>query len=84
MAAVVAWRSTITAVVGGIVGVPVGIVIGHQLWTEFAENINGVPNPTVPVLSVVLVALGVLVAGRIAARIPTAMVCRTQEARPGN
>jgi ABC-type lipoprotein release transport system permease subunit len=86
LAAVVAWQSTVTAIVGVIVGVPLGIVIGRQLWTVFARNINAVPDPTVPVLSVVLVALGALVfanvvaaiPGRIAARTPTAMVLRAE------
>jgi hypothetical protein len=86
LAAVVAWQSTVTAVVGVIVGVPLGIVIGRQLWTVFADNINAVPDPTVPVLSVVLVAVGALVfanavaaiPGRIAARTPTAMVLRAE------
>jgi hypothetical protein len=86
LAAVIAWQSTVAAVVGLIVGVPLGIVIGRQLWTVFARNINAVPDPTVPVLSVVLVALGALVfanvvaaiPGRIAARTPTAMVLRAE------
>jgi hypothetical protein len=86
LAAVVAWQSTVTAIVGVIVGVPLGIVIGRQLWTVFARNINAVPDPTVPVLTVVLVALGALVfanvvaaiPGRIAARTPTAMVLRAE------
>ena len=51
LASVVAWQSTVTAVVGVIVGVPLGIVIGRQLWTLFARNINAVPDPTVPVVS---------------------------------
>jgi hypothetical protein len=86
LASVVAWQSTVTAVVGIIVGIPLGIVIGRQLWTVFARNINAVPDPTVPVVSVVLVALGALVfanvvaaiPGRIAARTPTAMVLRAE------
>ena len=32
-AAVVAWQSTVTAVVGVVVGVPVGIVMACHLWT---------------------------------------------------
>jgi hypothetical protein len=65
------------------VGVPLGIVIGRQLWTVFARNINAVPDPTVPVI---LVALGALVfanvvaalPGRIATRTPTALVLRAE------
>jgi hypothetical protein len=86
LAAVVAWQSTITALVGVVLGVPVGIILGRQLWTLFARNINAVPDPTIPVISVVLVAVGALVfanlvatlPGRIAARTPTALVLRAE------
>jgi NhaP-type Na+/H+ or K+/H+ antiporter len=77
---------TVTAVVGVIVGVPLGIVIGRQLRMLFARNINAAPDPTVPVVSVFLVALGALIfanvvaaiPGRIAARPPTPLVLRTE------
>ena len=47
----VAWQATVIAVIGIIVGVPLGIVLGRQLWTLFARNIDAVPDPTVPVVS---------------------------------
>ena len=47
LAAVVAWQSSVTAAVGVVIGVPLGIVIGRQLWTLFASNINAVPDPSV-------------------------------------
>jgi ABC-type lipoprotein release transport system permease subunit len=86
LTAVVAWQSTVTAVVGVIVGVPLGIIMGRELWTVFARNINAVPDPTVPAVTVILVALGALVfanvvatiPGRIAARTPTALVLRAE------
>jgi ABC-type antimicrobial peptide transport system permease subunit len=76
----VAWQATVSAALGCVVGVPVGIVVGRSLWSSFAHGIFAVPHPTVPVLSVVLVAVGALVfanavaavPGRIAARTPTA------------
>jgi hypothetical protein len=82
----VAWQATVAAVVGMVVGVPIGIVLGRELWILFARNLDAVPDPTVPVLSVVLVALGALVfanlvaaiPGRIAGRTPTAMVLRAE------
>jgi hypothetical protein len=63
-----------------------GIVIGRQLWTLFARNINAVPDPTVPVVSVVLVGVGAMIfanlvaalPGRIAARTPTALALRAE------
>ena len=86
LAAAVAWQATTAAVVGIVVGIPLGIVVGRWLWDLFAEQINAVPYPTVSVPSVVLVALGtVLLANlvatlpaRSAARTPTAMMLRTE------
>jgi predicted lysophospholipase L1 biosynthesis ABC-type transport system permease subunit len=86
LAAAVAWQATVVAVVGVVVGIPLGIVVGRQLWTLFARNINVVPDPTVPALSVLLVGLGALVfanlvaafPGRSAARTPTALVLRAE------
>ena len=56
------------------------------LWTLFAHQIYAVPQPSVPVLAVTLVALGTLVLanvvaalpGLIAARTPTALLLRAE------
>jgi hypothetical protein len=69
-----------------VVGIPLGIVIGRELWTLFARSINAVPDPTVPVLSVLVVGVGTLVfanlvaalPGRSAARTPAALVLRAE------
>jgi hypothetical protein len=61
-------------------------VSGRWLWTLFAQQIYAVPQPSVPVLSVGLVALGALVLanvvaslpGRSAARTPTALLLRAE------
>lgn len=86
LSAAVAWQANVDAVVGIVVGIPLGIVVGRELWTLFARNINAVPDPTVPVLSLVLVGLGTLVftnfvsvlPGRSAARTSTALVLRAE------
>ena len=85
LAATVAWQSSVSAVIGVIFGVPLGIALGRWLWTLFAREISAVPDPTVPVLSIVLVAVGAVVfanlvasaPGRVAARTPTAVLLRT-------
>jgi hypothetical protein len=72
--------------IGTIVGVPLGIVLGRLLWDAFVHQIYAVPLPVVPVLSVVLVAVGGLVIanvvaalpGRIAAASPTATLMRAE------
>ena len=86
LAAAVAWQASVSAIVGVVVGVPVGIALGRWLWTLFARAIYAVPEPSVPVLEVVVVAVGALVLanlvaaipGRIAARTPTADVLRSE------
>ena len=84
LASTVAWQSTVSVVIGILVGVPLGIVAGRQLWNLFATEINAVPVPEVPVGWVVVIAVAALVLanlvaavpGRMAARTPTALVLR--------
>jgi hypothetical protein len=86
LAAAITWQAMVAAVFGVIIGVPLGIVIGRQLWIVFARNINAVPDPTVPSLSVLVVAIGTLVfaslvstlPGRRAARTSTTLVLRAE------
>jgi ABC-type lipoprotein release transport system permease subunit len=86
LAAVVAWQASVAAVVGMVIGVPLGVVIGRFLWDLFAREINAVPAPSVPGLTIVLIVLGAFVLtnvvaavpGRMAARTPTALVLRTE------
>jgi hypothetical protein len=86
LSAAVAWQATTIALVGAVFGIPIGILIGRELWTLFAQSINAVPDPTVPVLSVIIVGVGSLVfanlvaalPGRSAARTPAALALRTE------
>jgi len=86
LAAALAWQASVAAVVGVVVGVPAGIALGRWFWDLFARQIYAVPDATVPVVSVVIVALGALVLanvvaalpGRSAARTPTALLLRSE------
>jgi FtsX-like permease family len=80
LAAAVAWQSSIIAVVGIVVGLPTGIVVGRWLWGLFARQIYAVPEPSVPVLSVVLIAVGALVLANVVAAIPARIAARTPTA----
>jgi hypothetical protein len=77
LARVVSWQASVTALAGVIVGVPLGILIGRQLWTLFARSINAVPDPTVPTVSVILVVLGSLIFANVVALIPGRIAART-------
>jgi hypothetical protein len=86
LAATVAWQSTIAVGIGTIVGVPLGIVLGRYLWAAFAEGLHVVSDPTIPAVSILVVALGALalanvvaaIPARIAARTPTAVLLRAE------
>ncbi len=86
LSAAIAWQATMAAVIGVIVGMPLGIVSGRELWILFARSIDAVPDPTVPILSLILIGVGALVfanlvaviPGRIAARTSTALVLRAE------
>ena len=86
LASTVAWQASVAATVGIVIGVPVGIALGRWLWTLFARAIYAVPEPSVPVVEIVAIALGALVLanvvaavpGRIAARTSTALVLRAE------
>jgi hypothetical protein len=86
LASTVAWQATTTAVIGVVVGLPLGVLIGRQLWSLFARSIYAVPDPTVPLLAVIMVGVGSVVfanlvavlPGRNAARTPAAIALRTE------
>ncbi len=86
LAATVAWQASLVAVIGTIVGAPVGVVLGRWLWILFAQEIYAVPDPTVPLMSILFVVLGALVLanlvaffpGRVAGRTQTALMLRTE------
>ena len=86
LATTVAWQSTVVAVVGLVIGIPLGIAVGRWLWIAFARELSTVPDPVVPAASVALatiaaLALANLVAalpGRAAARTPAASLLRAE------
>jgi hypothetical protein len=79
LSATIAWQASVIALVATIIGVPIGIAAGRQLWTLFARNIDAVPQPTVPA-SVILVAIGTLILVNLVAAIPARIAARTPAA----
>ena len=77
LSAAIAWQSTVAAVIGVLVGTPLGIVVGRQLWILFAHNLYAVPDPTTPALSVFLVVIGALVFANLVAAFPGRTASRT-------
>jgi ABC-type lipoprotein release transport system permease subunit len=81
LVATVAWQASVAGTVGVIAGVPLGIIIGRWLWILFARSVYVVPDPTVPVLSVVVVSFSALVVSNVVAAFPGRSAARTSTAR---
>lgn len=80
LAAATAWQASTAALIGAIIGVPIGIILGRWLWILFARGIHAVPDPTVPTISIFLVALGALLFANVIALIPGRIAARTRVA----
>ncbi|HEY5025216.1 MAG TPA: FtsX-like permease family protein [Acidimicrobiales bacterium] len=80
LAAVVAWQSTIAVGVGVVVGVPIGIVAGRELWNLFAHELHVVAEPSVPALTLALIAVGAIALANLIAAVPGLQAARTPSA----
>jgi len=74
--ATVLWQATTVALVGIIVGVPLGIVVGRVVWNAFATNLGAVPVPAVPGPTIAALAVGVLMVANALAVIPAVTSAR--------
>ena len=81
LVAALSWQASVAAAIGVAVGLPVGIVIGRWLWILFARQIYAVPEPSVPVGTVALIALGALLLANLAATLPGLIAARTPTAQ---
>jgi putative ABC transport system permease protein len=77
VASAVAWQATTLALLGTVIGVPLGIVAGQLVWRAFAANLGVVPVAVVPVWLVVGLAAGVIAAANILAVVPAVAAART-------
>ncbi|HEV3212462.1 MAG TPA: FtsX-like permease family protein, partial [Acidimicrobiales bacterium] len=80
--ATVGWQATTVAVIGIVVGVPLGVALGGIVWQAFASNLGAVPLTVVSAGTVALIALGVLVVGNLLAVLPASLAARNRPAAP--
>ena len=77
----VSWQATTLALVGVVVGVPLGLVVGRGVWNTFANNLGVVPVTVVPILLTAAITVGVLVGANVIAIVPAFVAARS---RPGD
>jgi hypothetical protein len=80
LAGAVAWQSSVIAVTGLVIGIPVGITFGRLLWLAFAHQLSAVPDPVVPAASIALAAVAALVLANLVAALPGLRAARTPAA----
>ena len=74
----VAWQATALVGVGTVVGVPLGIVLGREVWSAFANNLGVVPVPVVEPWLLVAVVVGILVVANLLAVAPALAAKRSK------
>ena len=78
IAASVAWQATALVAVGIVVGVPLGIVLGREVWSAFANNLGVVPVSVVQPWLLAAIVLGILVAANLLAVAPALAARRSR------
>ena len=73
-------QAGVFAAVGVMVGTPVGLVLGRFAWQRIAGALGVATDPAVPVVALVLTALGVVVVAVLAALVPAARAARLRPA----
>jgi len=66
----VSWQATIVVVLGLVVGIPLGLALGRVLWARFADQLDVLSQPTIPVLVVAAIGAGALLVANLAAALP--------------
>ena len=77
----IAWQATTVAVIGVLIGVPLGVVGGRAIWRAVAEGIGVVSTPEVPIGLLAVVALVTIALANLIAALPARVAARTQPAR---
>jgi ABC-type lipoprotein release transport system permease subunit len=78
--ATVCWQALTVGIVGLVVGLPVGVAIGHIAWNAFVHNVGAVPSSVVPVAPLVVIGAAVVGVGLLLALLPSTIASRVRPA----
>ncbi len=72
----VCWQATTVALVGIVVGIPLGVAAGKLIWRDFATNLGVVPVVTVPGWLIAVLGAAVLLVANLLAIVPALAAAR--------
>jgi predicted lysophospholipase L1 biosynthesis ABC-type transport system permease subunit len=70
LAATTASQATVTTVVAVALGVPIGLFAGRVLWEMFAQQLDVLARPAIPLAAIVTVSVAAVLIGNAAAAVP--------------
>ena len=76
----VSWQTTTVAIIGIVLGIPLGIASGRVVWNAFASNLGVLAPPVVTVWLVAAIAVGTLVVANMLAVGPAVVASRAKAA----
>lgn len=71
-------QSLIVTIVGIVIGTPVGIIGGRWLWSRFAERMSVISSPSVPIVTLTIVILGLTIGALFVAVAPSQIAARVR------
>jgi hypothetical protein len=80
VSATVAWQATTIAAVALLAGIPLGIAVGRWAWRVVAAQLGVVSGPVLPLLAVLAIAVGTVLAANLIAAAPGWAAGRTRPA----
>jgi hypothetical protein len=78
--ATVAWQASTLGAAAVALGIPLGVVVGRQLWAAWSSDLGLVAPPVVPLLAIMAVAGGALAVVNAVAILPAAIAARRHPA----
>jgi ABC-type antimicrobial peptide transport system permease subunit len=76
----VSWQTTTVAIIGIVIGVPLGVAAGRLVWHAFATNLGVFPGPVTTAWGIVTVVAAALVAANLLAAVPAIVAARSPAA----
>jgi ABC-type antimicrobial peptide transport system permease subunit len=76
----VVWQATTLAAVALLAGLPAGVAAGRWMWVLVADRLGVVPESTVPIRLLILMAIATILAANLVAAVPAWMAARTRPA----